>query len=350
MPHVYEPLQQAQKSLKFQWYRCPIEPAKLKELTRRSDLQGFVQTLGFLLLLSATGACTWLFFDHRIWVGFAVALFVHGTVDSFIASGTHELSHGTVFKTHWLNAFFLYALALISWFNLYDFKRSHTNHHLYTLHPRGDREIVLPTVPSLHPLHLVQLLTLNIVGGLKEPYSFPIVQNVWGTLKLAFTGRQSREWLNAVFEGHEKELKKAATWARVLLLFNAAVIAVSIVFRIWPLALIVSLAPFIANWWRYILFIPMHTGLRDNVDDHRLCVRSMTLDPISHFVYWRMNWHIEHHMFGAVPCYNLRKLHRLVAADMPKPRTLFSAWRELRQTYRKQKVNPGYQFETPLPP
>jgi len=78
-------------------------------------------------------------------------------------------------------------------------------------------------------------------------------------------------------------------------------------------------------------------------------VRSITLDPVSHFLYWRMNWHIEHHMFAAVPCYRLRALHKAVAADMPTPRTLLGAWVEMRKIWRRQRAEPGYQFETPLP-
>jgi fatty acid desaturase len=349
MAQQYEPLDEIRKNFKLSWRRCPIEPAKIRELTARSDVQGFLQTIGFLLLLAATGTATWLFFDHRMWVGFAVALFLHGTVDSFIASGTHELSHGTVFKTRWLNTFFLYFLALISWFNPRDFKLSHTYHHLYTLHPRADREVVLPTKPSLFVLHWLQLLTLNIVGGKKEPYSFPIAQNVWGMVRMALIGRQGKEWLKAVYEGHEEELRRAANWARVVVLFNAAIIAVTIVFRLWPLALIVTIAPFTANWWRYFVFVPMHTGLKDDVEDFRLCVRSITLDPVSHFIYWRMNWHIEHHMFAAVPCYRLRKMHKTVAGDMPRPRTLFGAWAEMRKIWKQQKTDPTYQFETALP-
>ena len=93
----------------------------------------------------------------------------------------------------------------------------------------------------------------------------------------------------------------------------------------------------------------MHTGLRDNVPDFRLCVRTILLDPFSRFLYWSMNYHTEHHMFAAVPCYNLRKLHRAVAFDMPEPRTVAGAWREMRQTWKKQKTDPTYQFDTPLP-
>ncbi|HUI70863.1 MAG TPA: fatty acid desaturase [Spirochaetia bacterium] len=349
MATAYEPLQQVRKELQIRWYRCPIEPARLRELTARSDIRGFFQALGHIALIAITGAATWLFFDARIWVGFAVALFAHGTIYSFLASGTHELAHGTVFKTKWLNNVFLYFLSLVSWFNFFDYKMSHTYHHLYTLHPRGDREVHLPNSATLHPLHILQLLTLNLIGGRGEPYSFPIIPNIKATVKLAFTGKYSHEWLEAVYVGQEEARKRSIRWARTILAFNLAIIAVSVVFRLWPLPLIVTLAPFTANLWRYLVYVPMHTGLRDNVPDFRLCVRSITLDPLSHFIYWRMNWHLEHHMFAAVPCYNLRRLHKTVASDMPRPRTLIGAWREMRQTWKRQMKEPGYQFDTPLP-
>ena len=54
-------------------------------------------------------------------------------------------------------------------------------------------------------------------------------------------------------------------------------------------------------------------------------------------------------MFAAVPCYNLRKRHMTVADDMPQPRTLRGSWREMRQIWKKQRADPGYQYETPLP-
>ena len=88
----------------------------------------------------------------------------------------------------------------------------------------------------------------------------------------------------------------------------------------------------------------------DNVPDFRKCVRSNTLIPILEFIYWRMNWHLEHHMYAGVPCYNLKKLHQEVAHDMPVPRTLRSAWREMLDTWNRQQTDPDYQYDTPLPP
>jgi fatty acid desaturase len=350
MKKEHEPMQQVRKNFRVSWYRCPIERDRLKELTRKSNWQGAFQTVGHIALVTITGIATYYFFNQGIWIAFALALFAHGTIYSFISGlATHELSHGTVFKSKWLDGLFLRFFSLISWFNFHDYKMSHTYHHLYTLHPRGDREVVLPTKPSLHPLHLLQLFTLNIVGGRREPYSYPIVTVIGGTVKLAFTGKYHREWLEAVYEDQEEERKKSINWARAILLFHATLIAVSIVFKLWMLPVLVTFAPFIANWWRYFVGVPMHTGLQDDVDDFRLCVRTINLDPFSSFLYWRMNWHTEHHMFAAVPCYNLKRLSGAIAFDMPKPRTLVGAWREMRQTWKKQQEDPSYQYVTPLP-
>ena len=53
-------------------------------------------------------------------------------------------------------------------------------------------------------------------------------------------------------------------------------------------------------------------------------------------------------MFAAVPCQNLPKLHKLVADDIPKLRTIFGAWKEMRETYQKQLEHPTHEFDTPV--
>ena len=169
-------------------------------------------------------------------------------------------------------------------------------------------------------------------------------------VKLAFTGKFSTDWLEDVYADQPEERGRSIAWARIVLAFNVIVIVVSLILKLWMLPVLVTFAPFAANWLRYFVAIPMHTGLRDNVPDFRKCVRSITLDPFSQFLYWSMNWHLEHHMFAAVPCYSLKKFHAAVASDMPPTRNLFGGWREIRQIWNKQKKDPGFQFDTPLPP
>ena len=69
---------------------------------------------------------------------------------------------------------------------------------------------------------------------------------------------------------------------------------------------------------------------RDNLPDFRLCLRTIQLDLLTSFLYWLIERHIEHHMFVGAPCYNLDRLSLEIADDMPAPRSLLDAWREMR--------------------
>ena len=135
-----KPLAEVRKSMRVEWYRSPIEHAKLKQLSKRSDLQGWFQAGGHVALYVLTGIVSYVFWSHQNWFGFILALFLHGTVTSFFAGiAPHELGHATVFRTKQLNKIFLYLTSLLSWFDTFDYNTSHTYHHRYTLHPDGDR-------------------------------------------------------------------------------------------------------------------------------------------------------------------------------------------------------------------
>lgn len=354
MSSVYEPMDQVRKTFRVSWYRCPIERETLRKLTKRSNLKGFFQAVGHLVLVAVTAFFVFRFYGTRNWIGFSLALWLHGTFLTFFGmSAVHELAHKTVFRSKWLNIFFLWVYSIPGWFNFYWYKISHTYHHQYTLHPKGDREVTLPKNPTLRFTYLIQLLTLNIFGGFE---SLGIIPTIVGTVRLAITGRfgvmigVSDNWLEAIFTPDlQKERKKAVAFARFLVLFHLLIIVVSIVFKLWPLMFVVTFGTFIGNWLRYIVGVPMHVGLRTNVPDFRKCVRTITLDPFTSFLYWRMNWHIEHHMFAAVPCYNLRKLNKVIADDLPGKRSLAGAWNEMRHVWKEQQNNPEYQFDTPVP-
>ena len=360
MSNAYAPLDDVRRTMRVKWYRSPIDPAVLRRLMQRSDLRGGFQAVGHLALAAGTGVLTYYLFSRQLWVAFAVALLLHGGVTSFFSSACHELDHGTVFKTKWLNRLFLHLYSFLAWFNFHDYALSHTYHHRYTLHPDGDREVVLPKVPSLRVLYLLQLCTIGITGGFESKGLIPLLRNVVGTALGTFpragavsdpeaTGQNAEEWVRALYDAHPEERAISVRWARLMLLGHALVIVVAVASGLWLLPLLVSFPIFFGNVWRYFVGAPMHCGLRDNVPDFRKCVRSIRLDPLSTFVYWRMNWHMEHHMYAGVPCYNLRRLSRAIAADLPEPRNLVGAWREMRATWKRQQVEPGYQYDTPVP-
>ncbi len=344
----FPPMAEVRRKLQVRWYRCPIDREVLKALSQPSDARGFIQALGHLGLWLVTGSLSFYFYTQGAWLGFFVLLFVHGTVATFFTAPQHELCHRTVFKTKWLNDAFVHVFSTLAWLNFRIYQFSHNYHHRYTLHLEGDREEVLPVTPSLRILYLLQLFTINIQGGYQSRGMLPTIRNFILIASDRFDN-PFNSWGPELYEGHDKQRLKAVHWARWVLAFHAGVVVVALMIGQPVLILIVSASPFIANWLRYFVGVPMHCGLKTNVNDFRKCARTITLDPISEFLYWHMNWHLEHHMFAAVPCYNLKQLHRQVADDMPRPRTLTGAWREMRDTWRRQQSDPDYAFDTPVP-
>ena len=353
----YRPLADVRKDLRVEWYRCPVEGAKLRELSRRSDLQGWYQAGGHLALFLLTGAVTYFFWLQQIWVGVVIALLFHGTVGSFLRGvASHELVHGSVFRTKILNKFFLYLFSLLGWFDFFDYSGSHTYHHRYTLHPEGDREVLLPLKPTVGKTFLLQIFTINLWtqkgrtfgrGGGFLPTVIATIRSAIATPGSPDTSKS--EWWNALNRDQPDLYRRSLWWSRAQLAFHGTVVVVSIVTGQWIWIFLLTVFSFIASWASYFVSMPQHCGLRDKVPDFRKSVRSMTLIPILEFLYWRMNWHLEHHMYAGVPCYNLKKLYQEVAHDMPEPRTLRSAWREMLDTWERQQTDPDYQYDTPLP-
>jgi fatty acid desaturase len=63
-----------------------------------------------------------------------------------------------------------------------------------------------------------------------------------------------------------------------------------------------------------------------------------------------MNYHIEHHMYAAVPFYRLGRLHKLIAPELPPTKKgLVATWRQIGDILKRQKLDSAYQFEAQLP-
>ncbi|MGB1105642.1 MAG: fatty acid desaturase [Candidatus Puniceispirillaceae bacterium] len=342
------PMREVSKTLQIRWYRCPVDKKTLRSLMTPDDTRGLFMALGHLGLWATSGGIAFYLFSQQMWAGFVVALFVHGTIGSFFTAPHHELCHRTVFRTKWMNEAFLRIFALLGWNNFEIYQFSHNYHHRFTLHPEGDREEVMPATPSLRALYLLQLLTVNIFGGYQSKGIVPTLHNFLAIAANRFDN-PFNSWGEELYEGYDEHRRRASAWARITLLFHAVVIGGAFAIGQPILALLISGSPFIANLWRYLVGVPMHCGLKSSDTDFRKSVRTITLDPVSEFLYWHMNWHLEHHMFAGVPCYNLKALHQATADDMPAPRTLFGAWKEMRDTWKHQKTDPDYAYDTPVP-
>ena len=83
------------------------------------------------------------------------------------------------------------------------------------------------------------------------------------------------------------------------------------------------------NFLNILWGITQHMGLKEDTKDHRESTRSVRLNPIFSFIYWKMEYHIEHHMFPMVPSYNLPKLYDEIKDQLPKPQSFYEAYKEI---------------------
>jgi fatty acid desaturase len=98
----------------------------------------------------------------------------------------------------------------------------------------------------------------------------------------------------------------------------------------WFLIVVVSLPGFYgARWYHTLVHDTMHVGRQPETDDFRASCRSVRLDPFTSFMYWHMEWHTEHHTYASIPCYRLKKFHRLTRQHWDPPQSLVQAWREM---------------------
>jgi fatty acid desaturase len=298
-----------------------------------------LQTLGHLGLLTLTGTGAFYAAGRLPLPVLLLILFLHGTVHAFLLNGFHELCHNSVFRTKFLNTFFLRIFSFLGPFNYVRFWASHSDHHKYTLHPPDDYEVMLP-------------VKLTFSGFLKSA-----IVNPWGfyarwklIIRLSFGKLEGPEETVMFPKSEVEKRRELFSWARIQLVGHALIVGVSLYFGLWLVPILITLAPAYGGWLLYLCNTTQHVGLTDNVPDFRLCCRTITLNPLVRFLYWHMNFHIEHHMYAAVPCYNLGKLHKLIKHELPHcPVGLFETWKQIITILKKQKTDPEYQYVPELP-
>ena len=149
----------------------------------------------------------------------------------------------------------------------------------------------------------------------------------------------------------EQEWPKAVRAARVHLAIYAATVALALWMGSWLPLMIVGLPRMYGAWHGILTGLLQHGGLADNVTDHRLNSRTVLMNPISRFIYWNMNYHVEHHMFPMVPYHALPRLHELIKHDLPAPNTSFwHGYREMIPAFLRQLRNEDYFLKRELPP
>ena len=149
----------------------------------------------------------------------------------------------------------------------------------------------------------------------------------------------------------DQEQSKVFLVARIWTLIYALTIAAAFYMRSFLPLMLIGLPSMYGSWHMLLTALTQHIGLAEDVLDHRLNTRTFYCNPFSKFVYWNMNYHIEHHMFPMVPYHKLPELHEEIRKDCPPPYNGFWAcYREIIPAFIRQMKDPEYFVCRELPP
>ncbi|MDO3695312.1 NADH:ubiquinone reductase (Na(+)-transporting) subunit F [Wenyingzhuangia sp. chi5] len=315
-----------------EWYQTPIPKDQMRALLVRKNGPAIRDSIIWFGLLLGSGYLVYL------WWGTWYAILPYVVYSVLYASSSdsrwHESSHGTAFKTDWMNNV-LYEISSFMVFRQSTvWKWSHARHHSDTIIRGRDPEISIPRPTQIKTLILTFFGISAAVPEMKK------------LLKHA-SGKIDVEVATYV---PKSEYKKVIFKARIYVLIFLSVIVLSIVYNtILPL-MFIGLPTLFGTWLMPFYGFTQHAGLDENVLDHRLNSRTVLMNRVHRFLYWNMNYHVEHHMFPLVPYHALPKLHELMKYDCPKPNTsIYDAFKEILPAILKQQKDPTYFIKKELP-
>lgn len=314
------------------WYKTEIPRKRMKELMQRSDERATRDTalwLGLMVLFAGIGIALW-----GSW--WAVPFFLaYGVLyGSGGDSRWHECSHGTAFKTPWKNEVVYQIACFMMMRNPVTWKWSHSRHHTDTIIVGRDIEISVKRPPNI-------ALTLLAFVGVVDVY------HAMKTMLINDMGQMRAEDKDYV---PESEWPKVYKVARIWTAIYAATIAASLIFTSWLPLVLIGLPRIYGAWHHVLTGIIQHAGLAEDTLDHRLNSRTCYMNPVSQFIYWNMNYHLEHHMFPMVPYHMLPALHEEMKKDCPAPYpSIMAAYQEIIPTLKRQLTDPSYFVHRNLP-
>ena len=267
-----------------------VGPRRLAQLMQRQDRSGLMFALFHISALCSTGYLLYCALNSA-W--FYPALLLHGFIIVRFFAPYHEASHGTVFKTKWLNDSLYWITGLILMLPPLAFKYEHADHHTYTQDPDRDAQYVVAD-------NLRQYLWY----GSAIPYFYNIARNLL---------LQPFGWMSAITQRAvpDTERKKLQREACIFLCVYGGLAALSFFYQTWAIV-VFWLVP-------RVIMEPVERLIR--MTEHVCCAqspdmmensRTVLLNPLLSLLSWRMPYHSAHHAAPLVPFHGLAELTRLL--------------------------------------
>ena len=314
------------------WYSPSVDRQQMLAIMQRTNGRAAVDTVVWLSLTVAAG--WWLVVTWLSWWTVPAA-FVYGTLYGSASDARwHECGHRTAFSSRRANDVIYHVASFMDVREPVSWRWSHHRHHADTIIVGRDPEIAYMRPPSFLKVIADCVGVFSTIAEFKK-YAAMVV------------GRLPADVATYV---PEREQSRAIFWGRVHVGVWVAVAAMSVMTQSWLPLMLVGLPSLYGRWLLVFFGTTQHAGLAEDVLDHRLNTRTVLMNPVFRFLYLNMNYHLEHHMFPAVPYRNLPKLHDMVKHDLPEPYpNNWAAYREIIPAMRRQKRDLAYCLTPELP-
>ena len=286
--------------------RKVLPPDELAALTRLDALRStlaIAQTLGLLALVIGFAVLHW-----SGWIALPAVLLI-GPLQHGLFVLAHDAAHYRLYETRWLNDAVGRFVGSIAGVSMCTYRVIHRLHHNHLYGPQ-DPDIALHGGYPRGTWYLVRKLAKDLSG-----------QTAWKTYSYFFGAPALNATTNVAqrpLDDTSEALRRAARRDR------------------WGVLAFQILAPLIAfatgYGWQYLVLwvLPLVTVLQAILRLRAICEHGAVADlasplsaartniagPMLRFLLFphHVNYHIEHHLYPAVPHYRLPALHRALAA------------------------------------
>ena len=282
------------------WFTPQCDPGTLRKLMRRTNVQGLLTFGAWLAACVATGTLVVLS-RHSWWL--VPAMILYGALLSFAYAASHECSHGTAFRTRWLNEAVFWVTSLIFIEEPLYRRYSHAGHHTYTWFNRLD-----PQKPYGNPMTVLKYITVTLGFSLYVEAARQLFRH--GTRR--FTDAE-RAFLPASEISNVTRNSRIMGFSYLTLLLSGLALQ-----SVWPFLL--YFVPRLLGGCIVNSYInTQHMCMAEDERDHRETTRSIRCSWLGRLLYWNMNYHIEHHLCPAVPFHALPRLNEHIRSELPAP-------------------------------
>ncbi|HYS12251.1 MAG TPA: fatty acid desaturase family protein [Burkholderiaceae bacterium] len=305
-----------------------LPPAVLAELTRLDPWRASYAIAQTVAIAAATIALAWTHFE---WWLVIPAVLLLGTQQHALFVLAHEAAHYRLFEARWLNDFFGRLFGTLGAIPVGSYRVIHRLHH-NNLYGEVDPDIALHGGYPRGKGYLLRKLLLDLTGI-----------NAWKNIAYFF----GNPAINAATQRAQRPLDDTSPSLRAAARRDRLVVAAFHVAV--PVAFVLTGGPTALGKYFVLWIVPLLTVLQPILRLRAICehgavtdtstpltaARTNVVGPLARVALFphHVNYHVEHHLFPAVPHYYLPRLHheltRRGITARAEMRPLADTWRRV---------------------